>query len=165
MTAPGEALPELDRARITAIVRAYATAIDLGDLELLRSVVTDPVFIDFTSYAPERTAAWLSFDEWVDGLRPQVLGLDASLHTVSDPCITLLGEGRATSVCAVRAEHFLAERLDNPVYTIYGHYTDTLVCQDTRWSITAKVLTVQATAGDRELMAVARRRGARRLPA
>jgi SnoaL-like domain len=152
-----------DRARVTATVRAYATAIDLGDFEILRSVVTDPVFIDFTSYAPGRTAAWLPFDTWADGLRPQVLGLDASLHTIQDPRITLV-DGRATSVAAVAAEHFLAGWLDNPVFTLYGHYTDTLVRQDGRWRITAKVLTVHKAEGDRGLMAAARQRGAGRLP-
>jgi ketosteroid isomerase-like protein len=154
--------PRADRARITATVRAYATAIDLRDFDLLRSVVTDPIIIDFTSYDPGRLAVPLAFEAWTEGLRPQLLGVDASLHTIRDPRITLRGD-QATSVAAMRADHYFADLADSPVYTMTGHYTDMLARDGDGWRITAKVLTVTSEQGAREMMAAARRRGIERL--
>lgn len=151
-----------DRARITATVRAYATALDLRDFDLLRAVVTDPVHIDFTSYDPGRQAVDLSFAAWSEGLRPQLVGLDATLHTIRDPRITVDGD-RATSVAAMRADHVLTELPGDPVFTLVGHYTDTLVRDGDGWRITRKVLTVTGERGSREVMTAGRARGRARL--
>jgi hypothetical protein len=151
-----------DRARIVATVRAYATAIDRRDFDLLRSVVTDPVHIDFTSYDPGRQAVDLSVEAWVAGLRPQLVGLDATLHTIREPRITIHGD-RATSVAAMRADHVLTARTDEPVFILTGHYTDTLVRQAGDWRISAKVLTVTGEQGDREVMTAGHARGLARL--
>jgi ketosteroid isomerase-like protein len=151
-----------DRARITATVRAYATAIDLQDFALLRSVVTDPILIDFTSWDPRRAATSLPVATWIDGLRPQLLGLDATLHTISDPRIAVDGD-EATSVAAMRADHHLGRPPDALTYTMTGHYTDTLIRDGDGWRISAKVLNVSTESGPRQLMAAARHRGIERL--
>lgn len=151
-----------DRLRIVATVRAYATAIDRRDFDLLRRVVTDPVHIDFTSYDPGRQAVDLSFAAWAEGLRPQLVGLDATLHTIRDPRVTIDGD-RATSVAAMRADHVLLELTEAPVFTLTGHYIDTLVRQGDGWRITAKVLTVTRVEGSHEVMTAARARGLARL--
>jgi hypothetical protein len=156
--------PQSDRARITATVRAYATALDVRDLDLLRRVVTDPILIDFSSWDPSREAGLLSFSAWTNGLRLSLAGYDASLHTIKDPRITIVGD-EATSVSAMRAEHYFNDENGTSVFVMTGHYTDTLVRDGDYWRISAKVLTMTGEQGSREIMATARPRGAARLAA
>jgi SnoaL-like domain len=103
----------MERARIAATVRAYATGVDLRDFDLLSRVFADTIDVDFTSWEPKRSAATVTYDRWAAGARPQLIGLDSTLHAIRDPRMTIHGD-EAVSVGRMRAEHYL---LSDPAET------------------------------------------------
>lgn len=148
----------MDRARIAATVRAYATGVDLRDFDLLSRVFAGTIEVDFTSWEPTRSAMTLSYDQWAAGVRPQLLGLDSTLHTIRDPRITIEG-AEAVSVARMQAEHYLLSDPAETSFTVTGHYTDRLVRSGDGWRITAKKLIVTREEGNRNIMVAAKERG------
>ena len=67
-----------DRLAISDVIIRYATALDTRDWRLLRSILTDRVAIDYTSFDPDLDLE-MDAAEWVHRVRG-LAGFDATQH-------------------------------------------------------------------------------------
>ena len=143
-----------NRADFDAITRLryqYAFGIDTRDFALLRSIFTDEIHMDFSSYNG-RAAATVPADEWVAGCAKLFNGLDATQHSMTNPLVDVdEGARHATQRMAMQAAHFL----DGIEFTIGGWYHDSLMRVEGSWRITAVTLNVTWRRGDESIMAAA----------
>ena len=70
----------LDREAITFLSRKYAMGIDLRDWEMYRSIFTDEIETDFTSFSGGEPRT-LTAEEWVRGIRG-ISGFQATQHMI-----------------------------------------------------------------------------------
>ena len=143
-----------NRADFDAITRLryeYAFGIDSRDFALLRSIFTDEIRMDFSSYNG-RPGAMVLADDWVAGCASLFNGLDATQHTMTNPLVDVAeGARHATQRMAMQAAHFL----DGVEFTIGGWYQDSLLRTDKGWRIAAVTLHVTWRRGDESIMAAA----------
>ncbi len=139
----------------------YALGIDTRDFDLLRSIFTDDITMDFEDYSGQ-PAQTLSADAWVAGVRVLFTGLDATQHVMTNPIVDIDGES-ATCRMYMKAEHFLANDEGSFDYAIGGYYTDRLRKDGDRWLIEAVTLKLFWQRGNRHIMQLAQDIGARRL--
>jgi len=146
----------IDRAEISDVVLRYATALDSRDWSLYRSIFTDPLTVDFSSWSgdPEVT---LAVDEWVALVRQTLSGFDATHHLSSNHVIRLSGDA-ASCVSYMVARHYLVLDGERRMHSIGGHYTNRLVRGADGWKITHCTLTVTWEMGDRGLFDIAAER-------
>lgn len=135
----------------------YSTGIDTRDWELHRSIFTDRIAMDFSSYSG-RPRAEVAADDWVAGLQPLFTGLAATQHSMTNPRVEVNGDD-ATLKMYMQAEHFLDHDDPNVWFTIGGYYTDRLHRNAGRWRITEVTLTVFWRRGDPDIMVTAVERG------
>ena len=151
-----------ERLDVAEVVYAYATGIDTRDWRLYRSIFTDEVEIDFSSWdgsPPRRMRA----DDWVAGVQPLFHGLDATQHSMTNPRVRIEGD-RATCVMYMQAAHFLANREGDAEFTLGGYYTDQLERTPAGWKLCGVKLTVLWSRGNKHIMGLALQRGARPQP-
>lgn len=140
-----------DPTDISAISRLryeYAFGIDTRDYPLLRSVFTDEITMDFSSYngRPEVT---LAADDWVTACAVLFDSLDATQHSMTNPLVDIHDAGQvAIQRMAMQAAHFR----DGIEFTIGGWYDDQLVRTDRGWKISAVTLNVTWRRGDDSIM-------------
>ncbi len=151
----------LDREAIRETVYRYATGIDTRDWELYRSILADPVRIDFSSWNG-RPAADTAADDWVAGVRVLFTGLDATQHSMSNPIVEVDGD-RAVCTVYMQAAHFLHSDRGDDSFTIGGHYRDTLIRTGEGWRIDGVTLTVTWRRGNEGVMTRGVERGQERL--
>jgi hypothetical protein len=151
-----------DKLDVAETVYRYATGVDRRDWALYRSLFTDTVSIDFSSYSPDQPRRVMSADDWVAGLVPLFSGLAATQHSMTNPLAMVDGDA-AMITMYMRAHHVYDP--DDPAswYTVGGYYDDTLVRLDSRWLLTGVRLTVTWRAGDPAIMDLARAAGNRLL--
>lgn len=137
----------------------YAAGIDTRDWALYRSIFSDTVDIDFSSYSG-RPPATMTADEWVAGVQPLFTGLAATQHSMTNPRLEVEGD-RATLRMYMQAEHILDHGDPSAWFTIGGFYTDRAVRKNGGWTLTAVKLTVFWRRGRFDIMeqAVARSTG------
>jgi hypothetical protein len=158
-----------DYCRIQQTFSAFAAGIDLRDWRLYRSVFTDEIDVDYSSYRAGSTGR-MAADDWVARARGLFPGLQASQHFLSNlfvpaaPTVSAAkGEGRSVECrMYVRAEHVLANDDGDDRFTIGGYYTDRLVqaADQEDWRIAAVRLTVLWNSGNRHVLALASERAA-----
>jgi hypothetical protein len=151
-----------DRLAVAETVYRYATGVDRRDWALYRSLFTDTVTIDFSSYDPDLPPRQMRADEWVAGLVPLFTGLAATQHSMTNPLATIGGDTAAITMY-VQAHHVFDPRDAASWYTIGGYYENTLARVDGRWLLTGVRLTVTWRAGDQGIMELARAEGTRQL--
>lgn len=151
-----------DRSEILETVYCYATGVDTKDWALYRSIFTDEVEIDFSSWDPNNLARRLRADEWVAGVKVVFTGLDATQHSMTNPRVAIEGE-HATCIMYMQAAHFLHNNEGDPEFTLGGYYTDRLVRTSSGWKLCAVKLTVTWSRGNKHIMTLAAQRGAERL--
>ncbi|WP_409329637.1 nuclear transport factor 2 family protein [Trujillonella humicola] len=135
-----------DRDAVLDLLARFAHGIDGRDWELYRSVFTDEIDVDYTSYRPGSRAR-MPADEWVGRARRLFPGLDATQHVLVNPWLQADG-GDVRVRTSMRADHFLGgER-----YSLGGTYEHGVVRDGEDWRIAAVTLTVTWTEGDRELL-------------
>ena len=144
----------LDRAAISDTKLNYATGIDRRDWALYRSIFTDAIEIDFSTWSGMKTM--MPADEWVASVRDTLACFDATQHTMSNHVITLHGD-HAEIVAHMSAQH----SFEGEIQTLSGFYTDRLVRPGAGWKICACRLVITMEQGDRALFARARARGPR----
>jgi len=144
----------VDRAAVLDVLGRFAHGIDTRDWVLYRSLFTDEVDIDYTSYRPGSRAR-MAADDWVDRARRLFPGLDATQHVLVNAWVQ--SDGGAVRVqTSMRADHFL----DGARYTLGGSYLHRLVDDGGTWRISAVTLTVTWTEGDRGMLVLAAERAA-----
>ncbi|MCG7633588.1 MULTISPECIES: nuclear transport factor 2 family protein [Gordonia] len=149
-----------DHEALTSLLARFARGIDLRDWALYRSVFTDEIDIDYSSYRAGN-AGHFRADDWVQRGRMLFPGLAASQHFMSNFDIDVdpaAGTGRV--VTYVRAEHVLPNTAGDAVFTIGGYYTDDVVRVDGEWRICVKRLTVLWNSGNPQVLTMARERAA-----
>lgn len=143
----------------------YALSIDSRDWELHRSIFTDEIAMDFSSYSGEPGAS-VAADVWVAGLKPLFTGLDATQHVMTNPIVDIDGNAARLRMY-MKAEHFLhsdlQSRAGSDEFAIGGCYDDQLVRTAEGWKIRAVTLNVFWSRGNRHIMELAREIGLRKL--
>ncbi|KQU07172.1 hypothetical protein ASG56_06435 [Rhodococcus sp. Leaf7] len=147
-----------DHQEITKLMARFARGIDLRDWDMYRSVFTDDIEIDYTSYRAGNGGPFKA-DDWVQRGRMLFPGLAASQHFLSNLDITVDGDS-GTVISYVRAEHVLPNTAGDAMFTIGGYYTDSLRRVDGEWKICKKQLTVLWNSGNPQILAMARERAA-----
>ena len=141
-----------DRAAILDVLARFAHGIDGRDWALYRSVFTDEIDVDYTSYRPGSLAR-MAADDWVDRARRLFPGLDATQHVLVNAWMQQ--DDQAVRVqTSMRADHFL----DGERYTLGGRYVHRLVADGGRWRIRAVTLSVTWQEGAAQMLAVAAER-------
>ena len=154
----------MDFETFTEITRRryeYALGIDTCDFDLLRSVFTDEITMDFADYngVPATT---LKADDWVNGCRVLFTGLDSTQHVMTNPMVDVDGD-LATCRMYMKAEHFMQNGQGSFDYALGGYYLDDLVKQDGRWLIRGVTLKLFWQRGNKHIMQLASARGAEEL--
>jgi len=147
-----------DQAGICRTLYQFAAGIDMRDWDLYRSVFTEEIDVDYSSYRAG-SAARMKADAWVARARALFTGLEASQHCLYNPLIDIDADN-AACVIYVQAEHFLANDLGDNWFTLGGYYTDRLVRTGGGWKIAAKKLTVTWNRGNRHVLTLAAERAA-----
>ncbi len=145
----------------TAITRRryeYALGIDTHDFELLRSIFTDEITMDFEDYSGQ-PAAKMKADDWVAGVKVLFTGLDSTQHVMSNPVVDIDGDA-AQCRMYMKAEHFLQNDQGDQSFVLGGYYTDQLVRSNDTWLISAVRLQIFWNRGNRHIMQLGAERGA-----
>ena len=145
-----------DFNEITCRRYQYAQGIDTKDFDLLRSVFTDQITMDFFDYNG-LSATTLNADDWVKNVRDLMTGLDSTQHVLTNPIVEVNGDD-ATCSMYMKAEHFLQNLQGSSNYTIGGYYVDKLVRLNGRWSIKTVTLKLFWQRGNRNIMQIARKK-------
>jgi hypothetical protein len=135
----------------------FAAGIDTRDWTLYRSVFSDEIDLDYSSYRPESVGR-IPADDWVARARVLFAGLDASQHCLYNPLVDIHAD-TAGIIMYVQAEHFLINSSGDNWFTIGGYYNDRLLRTDDGWKITAKKLVVTWNRGNRHVLTMAADRG------
>ncbi len=144
----------LDRAAISDVVLNYATGIDRRDWALYRSIFTDVVAFDFTTWSGVRED--MAADAWVASVRQTLACFDATQHTMSNHVITLDAD-RATITVHMHALH----QFEGELQELGGFYTHGLIRTPAGWKIASCRLVITWERGDRALFERAAVRGPR----
>ena len=135
----------IDRAAISDVVNAYATAVDTRDWDLFRSLFAERLFLDFRSFHPSLYRE-LAIDELVDMTR-LIASFDATQHLSANHVHRLAGD-RATCTSYMHAGHFLKRDGQDHACFLYGYYTYELARGAAGWKIDRYGLQITAQHGD-----------------
>jgi hypothetical protein len=135
----------IDRAAVSDVVTAYASAVDGRDWERFRSLFAETVFIDFRSFHPSLHRE-LPLDELVEITRG-LAAFDATQHLSTNHAHRIDGD-RATCTSYMHAGHFLTREGEQHFCFLYGYYTYELQRVGSVWKIDRYGLQVTAQHGD-----------------
>jgi len=150
-----------DYNQITRRRYEYALGIDTRDFDLLRSIFTPSITMDFEDYSGH-PAEVLQADDWVANCRVLFTGLDATQHVMTNPIVDIEND-RATCKMYMKAEHFLHNDLGNVDFALGGYYIDQLEKVEGHWLINAVTLKIFWNRGNRHIMSMGYERGVERL--
>lgn len=139
-----------DRLAISDVIISYATALDTRDWKLLRSILTERVGIDYTSFDPELELE-MGADEWVHRVRG-LAGFDATQHLSTNHRHRIDGD-TATCISYMHAGHFLKHEGQDHACFLYGYYTSQLVRGAAGWKVCKVKLSITARHGDERVFA------------
>ena len=141
-----KALQELiDRAAISDVLNSYATAVDTRDWPLFRSLFTDPLFLDFSTFHPSLKRE-MALDELME-ITMRMAAFDATQHLSSNHRHTIEGD-RGTCVSYMHASHFMKHDGQDHYCLLCGYYTYELQRTGDGWKIDRYGLTVTGQDGD-----------------
>jgi len=144
------------------LMARFAHGIDRCDLTMYRSVFTDEIDLDYSSWRAESIGRWRA-DDWVARGARLFPGLTATRHALSN--LLVEPDGDAMRVRAnVCADHVLAGPDGVEVFTLNGYYDDRCVPTDDGWKIEGKRLVMLWCTGDRDVLARAAERVASGAP-
>ena len=148
---------------ITRLRYQYAESLDTRNWDLHRSIYTDEITMDFTSYSGGDGKTKMSADDWVAGLKAQFSGLSATQHVMTNPQLNVYGD-TADMRMYMKAEHFLTEHVlteqgEQREFALGGYYDDKLVNTPNGWRMSEVTLTVLWRRGDPSIMTRAREIG------
>jgi 3-phenylpropionate/cinnamic acid dioxygenase small subunit len=150
---PGDQVAQLELLQLMA---RFATGIDTCDWVLYRSVFTEEIDLDYSSWRPESRGRWRA-DDWVARAARVFPGLTATRHALSN--VTVFVDDKSARVRAnVCADHVLIDGDGTHVFTLNGFYDDRCVPTDDGWKISGKRLVVQWCTGDPRVLDRARDR-------
>jgi len=140
-----------DRAAISDLVIAYALALDTRDWQLLTSILTDPVGVDYSSHAPE-----LAFEvpaaEWA-AMVAEGLGAFAVTQHLSTNHVIVIDGDEAVCRSQMQARHQLQLADGLHSCTLFGHYISRCVRTHSGWKIRHKTLQITGREGNPDIFA------------
>ena len=142
-----------DKYNVCETVYRFAHGVDTRDWNLYRSIFTDEVAVDYSSYAGFSPAT-VSRDEWIEGVRPTFNGLDATQHSMSN-AVVQLEDDVAHCRMYLWAHHVFDAQDPLSWFTLGGYYDDRLVRSPdgpAGWLIDSVKLTVTWRTGDQKIM-------------
>ncbi len=147
-----------DRQQIVDVLTNYATGLDARDWALWRSVFTEEVVFDLSSWSGVSPRP-LNTDRVVRAQARIFAELVETQHFFTNHRIVIDGD-RARAQMHMRAEHWLADPgiEGTSRYTMFGYYDDRLVRTEDGWKICEMQLNVTRTEGNRWVMEEAERR-------
>jgi SnoaL-like domain len=141
-----------DRLEIEALMYRFSDGIDSCDMAKYRSVFTDEIKLDYSSYRAGTIGTWTA-DDWVQRGANLFPGLNATSHALTNVRIELGADGNSAEVRAyVRADHAFHGHPGGEVFTVAGQYEDRLVRTPDGWRIWGKKLVVRWQEGNPDLM-------------
>ena len=149
-----------DYSQIVRRRHEYALGIDTRDFDLLRSIFTPSIPMDFEDYSG-RPREVMQADDWVDSCRVLFTGLDATQHVMTNPIVDVEND-RATCKMYMKAEHFLQNDQGGDDFALGGYYIDQLEKVEGHWLINAVTLKIFWNRGNRHIMSMAYERGIER---
>jgi ketosteroid isomerase-like protein len=155
------------RVEITEAMYKVARSLDSCDWDLLRSVITDDIVIDMSSYAGESSV--FGAEEWLARGQRLFPNLTATQHLLANPVVKVRGD-EADCVMEVQAKHVRVTHRGQATYDLGGYYAVGFRrCADGRWRAARFTLTVTWEEGNPSIMAQAvaaegESDGVRRLP-
>ena len=135
----------IDRAAVSDVVTAYATAVDTRDWELFRSLFADRLHLDFSTFHPSLKRD-MPFEELLE-ISKNLASFDATQHLSTNHRVTVDGD-RARCVSYMHAGHFMTRDGEKYACFLYGYYTYELQRAGEGWKIDSYGLTVTAEHGD-----------------
>ena len=148
----------VDRAAIADLVTTFSVAIDSCDWPLYRSVFTDEIDLDYSSWRADSIGRWAA-DDWVARAASLFPGFTATRHALSKVLVTLdaADPDRARVRADVSADHVIVDDAGvAAVFTLNGWYDDRCVRTADGWRIEGKRLVVLWSTGDQSVMDRAR---------
>jgi 3-phenylpropionate/cinnamic acid dioxygenase small subunit len=135
-----------DQLAVCATLYRFAEGLDLRDWPLYRSVFTDEIEVDYSSYRPG-SAGLMRADDWVARGRSRLEPLHATQHSLSNPRVSVDGDS-AVCLMYVEAMHVVMRDGVPASYLLGGRYVDRLVRAGDSWKIAAVTLQVRWSLGD-----------------
>lgn len=134
-----------DKALIEQTILKYATAADLRDWDLLKSILADEIDIDFTSSGGP--AATVTNTQYVTQVKALIPGFDVTQHQLTNFVIDINGN-TASTVVYMQAEHFIREEAKEIDRAVGGYYSHKLKKENGNWKIYSLKLTATWGRGD-----------------
>lgn len=148
----------IDRAEIHDALMKYSTGIDCRQWDVYRSLFTDEVDVDFSSWSGD-PGGTMKADDWVAGVRSVLSGFDGTQHMLTNIVITVDGD-EAVVVPYMQAHHYINIDGEHHLHSIGGHYCHVMIRTENGWKSRSCTLTVTWEKGDRGLFETAIRRAA-----
>jgi SnoaL-like domain len=139
-----------DHLAVEAVMYRLADGVDSCNFSLYRSVFTETIDLDYSSYRPGQVGPWLA-DDWAKRCARLFPGLDASQHSITNVRIALAGDSAAVQAY-VRADHVFIDDAGTHVFTVAGQYHDALIRTATGWLIASQKLDVRWNEGEAWIM-------------
>lgn len=137
-------------ALVVLTLYRFAQGIDLREWDTLRSVFTDEITVDYTSYRGGEPIS-ITADDWVARARRRFDTMAATQHSMTNPRVDVSGDF-ATCRMYVEAHHVAVIDGQEEHCRIGGEYADELAHADGRWRITTLRLDVRWYQGNREVL-------------
>lgn len=135
---------------IQTTILKYATAADLRDWQLYKSILADQIDIDFSSFL-NGPVATITSDQLLEQVKGLIPGFDATQHQLTNFVININEAcDEADAVAYMQAEHFINVENRDLFHTVGGYYAYKLKCEDNNWKIHSLKLVVTWSRGDLE---------------
>lgn len=137
-------------ALVAQTLYRFAEGIDLRDWELLRSVFTDKLTVDYTSYRGGEPIE-MTADDWVAKAQRRFATMVATQHSMTNPRVEDDGDVAACRMY-VEAHHVAVVDGVEEHCRIGGEYRNVLELIDGRWLVSTLQLNVRWLQGNRDVL-------------
>ncbi len=144
----------IDHLEICDVLARFAEGLDSRNPVLYRSIMTDEVEIDYSSWRPDEPLRMVEADAWVARGMHRMSGLDATQHTITN-IQTFIDGDTAVVTAYIVAEHFMLNSEGDSHFTLNGYYRDKLVRTEQGWKLSGISLNVKHQAGNKNIMTMA----------
>ena len=141
----------IDERDVLDTVHRFAAGMDLRDWAAYRAVFTDEIVLDYTSYRGGEPIT-VTADSWVERVQRRFTTMIATQHSLTNARVELDGPDDALCRTYVEAMHVAVIDGVEEWCLIGGEYRDRLHRTSDGWRITAKVLGLRWTIGNKAVL-------------
>lgn len=147
----------IDESDIRDVIHRYAESIDRRRWDALQTCFAATIEADFTRAGIKEVFRGTSRD-WIDGMKAGNLGMDSTLHQISNVRIQIKGD-MATGSSTFHVTNMLANPAGDSHYIVDGFYDYEFRRIDGAWRIARYVGTMHQRMGNTYLFKLAQSRG------